>query len=96
MIRIIHIVAPKIIKTEVENFRGLVQSLTGKPLDKTSTGNMMMKKKGKKISSMQKKENPNTFLSFLGDVEGFMHGMSEYPQPLPFRSSQFGDHMPLC
>ncbi|CAI9103241.1 OLC1v1001692C1 [Oldenlandia corymbosa var. corymbosa] len=29
-IRIIHIVAPKIIKTDVENFRNLVQRLTGK------------------------------------------------------------------
>ncbi|KAI4300691.1 hypothetical protein L6164_034039 [Bauhinia variegata] len=30
-IRIIHIFAPKIIKTDVENFRELVQRLTGKP-----------------------------------------------------------------
>lgn len=29
-IRIIHVVAPKIIKTDVENFRDLVQKLTGK------------------------------------------------------------------
>ncbi|XP_075510954.1 VQ motif-containing protein 25-like [Primulina tabacum] len=30
-IRIIHIVAPEIIKTDVQNFRELVQRLTGKP-----------------------------------------------------------------
>ncbi|KAF8087839.1 hypothetical protein N665_0565s0025 [Sinapis alba] len=30
-IRIIHIFAPEVIKTEVKNFRSLVQSLTGKP-----------------------------------------------------------------
>lgn len=30
-IRIIHIFAPEIIKTDVENFRELVQKLTGKP-----------------------------------------------------------------
>ncbi|CAH8392122.1 unnamed protein product [Eruca vesicaria subsp. sativa] len=30
-IRIIHIFAPEIIKTDVKNFRSLVQSLTGKP-----------------------------------------------------------------
>ncbi|RVW81477.1 VQ motif-containing protein 25 [Vitis vinifera] len=30
-IRIIHIFAPEIIKTDVENFRELVQRLTGKP-----------------------------------------------------------------
>ncbi|KAL8252855.1 hypothetical protein R6Q59_036548 [Mikania micrantha] len=33
-IRIIHIFAPKIIKTDVANFRELVQSLTGKPTEK--------------------------------------------------------------
>ncbi|KAL2491459.1 vq domain-containing protein [Abeliophyllum distichum] len=32
-IRIIHIVAPEIIKTDVENFRELVQRLTGKPAE---------------------------------------------------------------
>ncbi|KAI9122015.1 hypothetical protein K1719_006704 [Acacia pycnantha] len=30
-VRIIHIIAPEIIKTDVENFRELVQRLTGKP-----------------------------------------------------------------
>ncbi|CAA0827144.1 VQ motif-containing protein 17 [Striga hermonthica] len=30
-IRIIHVIAPEIIKTDVENFRELVQRLTGKP-----------------------------------------------------------------
>lgn len=88
-IRIIHIVAPEIIKTDVDNFRALVQRLTGQPLGKGSGGNM---KKGEKktisSSSMQritqgKKKNTvlqktdgnaNAFLSFLGD--GFMHGMS--------------------
>lgn len=30
-IRVIHIFAPEIIKTDVDNFRELVQSLTGKP-----------------------------------------------------------------
>lgn len=33
-IRIIHIFAPEIIKTDVANFRELVQRLTGKPADK--------------------------------------------------------------
>ncbi|CAA0812696.1 VQ motif-containing protein 25 [Striga hermonthica] len=32
-IRIIHIFAPEIIKTDAENFRELVQRLTGKPTD---------------------------------------------------------------
>ncbi|XP_059651019.1 VQ motif-containing protein 25-like [Cornus florida] len=32
-IRIIHLFAPEIIKTDVQNFRELVQKLTGKPAD---------------------------------------------------------------
>lgn len=37
-IRIIHIFAPEIIKTDVENFRELVQRLTGKPTEKKQRG----------------------------------------------------------
>ncbi|XP_010518031.1 PREDICTED: VQ motif-containing protein 18-like [Camelina sativa] len=38
-IRIIHIFAPEVIKTDVKNFRSLVQSLTGKPaLGEAKTG----------------------------------------------------------
>ncbi|KAK3028541.1 hypothetical protein RJ639_037710 [Escallonia herrerae] len=37
-IRIIHIVAPEIITTDVENFRELVQRLTGKPARDNSKG----------------------------------------------------------
>ncbi|KAL1567290.1 hypothetical protein AAHA92_02783 [Salvia divinorum] len=65
-IRIIHIVAPEIIKTDTENFRSLVQRLTGK-----SSGSL---KKGKNNSSLQKKkkkkasDNPNAFLSFMHGV----------------------------
>lgn len=42
-IRIIHIVEPEIIKTNVENFQELVQRLTGKPVERK--GNMIMGKK---------------------------------------------------
>nr|GMC88725.1 VQ motif-containing protein 25-like [Ipomoea batatas] len=44
-IRIIHIFAPEIIKTDVENFRELVQRLTGKPPEKQSGG----KKRARKV-----------------------------------------------
>ncbi|XP_068653636.1 VQ motif-containing protein 25-like [Aristolochia californica] len=43
-VRIIHIFAPEIIKTDVANFRELVQRLTGKPV-----GRKNGKTKGKKI-----------------------------------------------
>ncbi|KAJ7971444.1 putative VQ motif-containing protein [Quillaja saponaria] len=42
-IRIIHIFAPEIIKTDVENFRELVQRLTGKPSDDSEKGCNMKK-----------------------------------------------------
>nr|XP_033514768.1 VQ motif-containing protein 25-like isoform X2 [Nicotiana tomentosiformis] len=38
-IRIIHIFAPEIIKTDVANFRELVQRLTGKPSEKKKNNN---------------------------------------------------------
>ncbi|XP_028080751.1 VQ motif-containing protein 25-like [Camellia sinensis] len=38
-IRIIHIFAPEIIKTDVENFRELVQRLTGKPTEEANNTN---------------------------------------------------------
>ncbi|KAL3534177.1 hypothetical protein ACH5RR_002638 [Cinchona calisaya] len=44
-IRIIHIFAPEIIKTDVANFRELVQRLTGKPTDEHTKNNMSCTKK---------------------------------------------------
>lgn len=48
-IRIIHVFAPEIIKTDVANFRDLVQSLTGKPAEKNY--GVRMKKMTKTSSS---------------------------------------------
>ncbi|KAL1196605.1 VQ motif-containing protein 18 [Cardamine amara subsp. amara] len=42
-IRIIHIFAPEIINTDVQNFRTLVQSLTGKPVIKTGSNKKITK-----------------------------------------------------
>ncbi|KAJ0037582.1 hypothetical protein Pint_24119 [Pistacia integerrima] len=47
-IRIIHIFAPQIIKTDVANFRELVQRLTGKPTGAERKG-IIMKKKTQKL-----------------------------------------------
>ncbi|KAK4738351.1 hypothetical protein R3W88_002048 [Solanum pinnatisectum] len=49
-IRIIHIIAPEIIKTDVENFRDLVQRLTGKNAAREVKGKKA-KKERKKIES---------------------------------------------
>ncbi|PRQ44479.1 hypothetical protein RchiOBHm_Chr3g0479721 [Rosa chinensis] len=45
-IRIIHIFAPEIIKTDVANFRELVQRLTGKPSDNGCTNNKKKRAQG--------------------------------------------------
>nr|KYP73942.1 hypothetical protein KK1_006603 [Cajanus cajan] len=50
-IRIIHIFAPEIIKTDVENFRELVQKLTGKPSGERCCNKKKNKKKEKYSSS---------------------------------------------
>lgn len=127
-IRIIHIVAPEIIKTDVQNFRELVQRLTGKPLErkgrmkkvnnissqvlqpKTYGSNARKNTQSTGISVLQNTqrmkreseeihagENPNAILSFLGEVDGFIHDMNGFPL-LPFRSSQINTftQMPLC
>ncbi|XP_059428732.1 VQ motif-containing protein 17 [Corylus avellana] len=49
-IRIIHIFAPEIIKTDVANFRELVQRLTGKPTEKG----------GKKKPKIPRREEPRS------------------------------------
>ncbi|XP_019235194.1 PREDICTED: VQ motif-containing protein 17-like [Nicotiana attenuata] len=49
-IRIIHIIAPEIIKTDVENFRELVQRLTGKNAAQVK-GKKMKKEQRKNIES---------------------------------------------
>ncbi|KAJ8645239.1 hypothetical protein MRB53_006987 [Persea americana] len=45
-IRIVHLIAPEVIKTDVENFRELVQRLTGKP---ASARKCIDKNKKKKV-----------------------------------------------
>ncbi|KAK9154622.1 hypothetical protein Sjap_002102 [Stephania japonica] len=47
-IRIVHIFAPEVIKTDVENFRELVQRLTGKPAERKP-----VTKKNKKVNLMR-------------------------------------------
>ncbi|CAK7331732.1 unnamed protein product [Dovyalis caffra] len=55
-VRIIHIVAPEIIKTDVANFRELVQRLTGQPCE--SKG--LIKKKARSTSTTPGKKRKTT------------------------------------
>ncbi|XP_051144148.1 VQ motif-containing protein 25-like [Andrographis paniculata] len=110
-IRIIHIIAPEIIKTDVQNFRELVQQLTGRQgstkkkeknvsslgqHQKTCRNNtskqlqstfMPRQRMKQEIDEIQGMGISNPFISFLGDVNGFIHDINEFPI-LPMRSSQ--------
>ncbi|KAL8495887.1 hypothetical protein ACS0TY_019854 [Phlomoides rotata] len=104
-IRIIHIVEPEIIKTNVENFQELVQRLTGKaaverkgntkvllPLMVPYCSNPGIKtessgaptlqdtqKVKKEIEEICDAENQHELLSLLKELDGFLHGMDEFP-----------------
>ncbi|XP_042513030.1 VQ motif-containing protein 17-like [Macadamia integrifolia] len=125
-IRIVHIFAPEIIKTDVANFRELVQRLTGMPTHdhhKRSNNNKKKKANNTVISSREESslmisslmppktrdlqdgfqrikeedeeremwgggENSSGFFSGLGDLEGFIQGLSTDQFPLlPSNSS---------
>ncbi|KAJ8638123.1 hypothetical protein MRB53_012390 [Persea americana] len=119
-IRIIHIFAPEIIKTDAANFRELVQSLTGKPERRkggkkaskkvmTATNDAMLQSRCYKpeeatescggcqdsgsserikgVEEMWGEEN-STFFGGLGDLDGFMQGLCDFPL-VPLNSSCF-------
>ncbi|KAJ0028881.1 hypothetical protein Pint_36433 [Pistacia integerrima] len=58
-IRIIHIFAPEIIKTDVENFRELVQRLTGKPAHDLQQKKKSCNKMKKQRAPRKDQENPS-------------------------------------
>lgn len=122
-IRIIHIYAPEIIKTDVANFRELVQSLTGKPDDDRSVSKTNPRRdihrlhrqvqdminteklrepehcddQGFSLKSQMEEismtwngnssvgESSGGFLNGLGDFEGFIQELGEFPY-LPLSS----------
>ncbi|KAI3806478.1 hypothetical protein L1987_22385 [Smallanthus sonchifolius] len=92
-IRIIHIFAPEIIKTDVANFRELVQRLTGKPTEKKK---LKTRKESHKRSSLSQvglevrekikgeediwdgANSGGGFLGGFGDLDGFMQEFSQH------------------
>ncbi|KAH7570717.1 hypothetical protein JRO89_XS05G0166000 [Xanthoceras sorbifolium] len=58
-IRIVHIFAPEIIKTDAANFRELVQRLTGKPTTDQSKGKPKKKRKLPCTSLVHYDDHPN-------------------------------------
>ncbi|XP_071737515.1 VQ motif-containing protein 25-like [Rutidosis leptorrhynchoides] len=92
-IRIIHIFAPEIIKTDVANFRELVQRLTGKPNEKKklktrkeshkrstfSQGVLEVREKIKGEEEIWVGANSGGgFLGGFGDLDGFMQEFSNH------------------
>ncbi|KAM7265685.1 hypothetical protein ACFE04_003368 [Oxalis oulophora] len=68
-IRIIHIFAPEIIKTDVANFRELVQRLTGKPPTTTATATRKKQKKPNPINVIRRNELTHEELLLLSSEE---------------------------
>ncbi|KAL7584639.1 VQ motif-containing protein 25 [Lactuca sativa] len=92
-IRIIHIFAPEIIKTDVANFRELVQRLTGKPTEKKKPktrkqphkrsnllqGGMEVREKIKGEEDIWVGANSGGgFLGGFGDLDGFMQEFNNH------------------
>ncbi|MFS7977259.1 putative VQ motif-containing protein/18/20/21/25 [Helianthus anomalus] len=92
-IRIIHIFAPEIIKTDVANFRELVQRLTGKPTEKKKPKTRKESHKRLNISpvGLEVREkikgeeeiwvganSGGGFLGGFGDLDGFMQEFTQH------------------
>lgn len=80
-IRIIHLFSPEIIKTDVANFRQLVQTLTGKPPQEKGSRRKDQKmevRSGLETIERVKEEdegmweNSGGFLTGFGDLDGFI------------------------
>ncbi|THG18977.1 VQ motif-containing protein 25-like [Camellia sinensis] len=109
-ISIIHILAPEIIKTDVENFRELVQQLTGKPTDRKgknettsaeSESCMHISHNGgdrmkKESEQICGSENSIGFIGGFGEMDDLVQDLTQIPL-LPLKSSQFNIYggMPL-
>ncbi|XP_020103050.1 VQ motif-containing protein 17-like [Ananas comosus] len=68
-IRIVHIFAPEIIKTDVDNFRELVQQLTGKPGKKTR-GRIIKKTVNRSPTEMSGLQRNNLHGREKADIKG--------------------------
>ncbi|MBA0635590.1 hypothetical protein Godav_028944 [Gossypium davidsonii] len=86
-IRIIHLFAPQIIKTDVANFRQLVQTLTGKPPQEKGSKDQKMELRTGLLAGLETiervkeedGENSGGFLTGFGDLDGFIQELPEFP-----------------
>lgn len=104
-IRIVHIIAPEIIKTDAANFRELVQRLTGKHATRavgkrekvrlvSARNRLEAEKRDDHCGMWRAEENLSAggFLSDLAEVDGFLQGFTDFPMH-PLSSSAHMDHM---
>ncbi|XP_019168118.1 PREDICTED: VQ motif-containing protein 18-like [Ipomoea nil] len=101
-IRIIHIIAPEIIKTDVENFRDLVQRLTGKHAagdgcsSKTTNVEsppermkMMMRSHLDRMKGEKEDDEHQVYGGGFGIMDGFVEDFCELPAAVfPFKPSK--------
>ncbi|KAJ0989781.1 hypothetical protein J5N97_008137 [Dioscorea zingiberensis] len=88
-IRIVHILAPEIIKTDAANFRQLVQQLTGKPSKRVEAAKRSKAVELEVKVDEDEDEDEDGFLCGIGDVDGFLQGFgNDYPNLLPLSCSQ--------
>ncbi|KAF6151789.1 hypothetical protein GIB67_010363 [Kingdonia uniflora] len=108
-IRIIHIFAPEIIKTDVENFRELVQRLTGKPPPERK----VRKKRERSVKRDESSSSGTESVKeedvdegkvwggfensggFLGDFDGFIQELGGFPLSNSSNMDVFGE-IHLC
>ncbi|GLJ22447.1 hypothetical protein SUGI_0422510 [Cryptomeria japonica] len=94
IIRIVHIVPPKVFKTDPANFGALVQKLTGKHsthLSRQSFKKSKYKKMAPIISHRRSDSSEHTMVSLLGQDEFPADHFSGLNQPLPKKSVSYED-----
>lgn len=103
-IRVIHIIAPEIIKTDVENFRDLVQRLTGRhaasdegkgsscsssKINEESPEQMKMSRLDSRMKGEKEDDDEHQVYGGGFGVDGFVEAFGELPAAVfPFKPSQ--------
>lgn len=91
-VRIIHVFAPEIIKTDVANFRDLVQNLTGKPAVPTALPEPNHKVKSSTRSVLQSKKMENSMQIIRGERDRVKEEIQDDMMWRSSSSATAGDH----
>lgn len=91
-VRIIHVFTPEIIKTDVANFRDLVQNLTGKPAVPTGLPEPNHKVKSSTRSAPPSKKMENSMQIIRGERDRVKEEIQDYMMWRSSSSATAGDH----